>query len=376
MQSKLPKVGTTIFTTMSKMAQEYRAINLSQGFPNFPVDPVLEELLQKNSRENVHQYAPMAGLPVLLEAVANTIHSSYGRTINPATELLVTAGATQGIFTAIQALVGIGEEAVIIDPAYDCYEPAIILAGGKAVHVAMTNDFTIDWFALRNVISQKTKLLIVNNPHNPSGRIMTQADSSALTQLMQDYPNLLLLSDEVYEYITFEQEHLSANRIDAIHDRTIIVSSFGKTFHITGWKVGYLVAPEKLMNEIKKVHQFLVFSVNSVAQKTLADYLASAAVAELGSFYLEKRNRFQQQLQASKFELLPSEGTYFQLADYSKISNLNDVSFCEWLTKEVGVAAIPLSVFYHEPAPQSIIRFCFAKTDETLQAASERLCAI
>jgi methionine aminotransferase len=376
MQSKLPKVGTTIFTTMSKMAQEYRAINLSQGFPNFPVDPVLEELLQKNSRENVHQYAPMAGLPVLLEAVANTIHSSYGRTINPATELLVTAGATQGIFTAIQALVGIGEEVVIIDPAYDCYEPAIILAGGKAVHVAMTNDFTIDWFALRNVISQKTKLLIVNNPHNPSGRIMTQADSSALTQLMQDYPNLLLLSDEVYEYITFEQEHLSANRIDAIHDRTIIVSSFGKTFHITGWKVGYLVAPEKLMNEIKKVHQFLVFSVNSVAQKTLADYLASAAVAELGSFYLEKRNRFQQQLQASKFELLPSEGTYFQLADYSKISNLNDVSFCEWLTKEVGVAAIPLSVFYHEPAPQSIIRFCYAKTDETLQAASERLCAI
>lgn len=376
MQSKLPKVGTTIFTTMSKMAQEYQAINLSQGFPNFPIDPVLAELLQKNSRENVHQYAPMAGLPVLLEAVANTIHSSYGRTINPATELLITAGATQGIFTAIQALVGIGEEVVIIDPAYDCYEPAIILAGGKAVHVAMTNDFTIDWFALRNVISQKTKLLIVNNPHNPSGRIMTLADSSALTQLMQDYPNLLLLSDEVYEYITFEQEHLSANRIDAIHDRTIIVSSFGKTFHITGWKVGYLVAPEKLMNEIKKVHQFLVFSVNSVAQKTLADYLASAAVAELGSFYLEKRNRFQQQLLASKFELLPSEGTYFQLADYSKISNLNDVSFCEWLTKEVGVAAIPLSVFYHEPAPQSIIRFCYAKTDETLQSASERLCAI
>lgn len=376
MQSKLPKVGTTIFTTMSKMAQEYQAINLSQGFPNFPIDPVLAELLQKNSRENVHQYAPMAGLPVLLEAVANTIHSSYGRTINPATELLITAGATQGIFTAIQALVGIGEEVVIIDPAYDCYEPAIILAGGKAVHVAMTNDFTIDWFALRNVISQKTKLLIVNNPHNPSGRIMTLADSCALTQLMQDYPNLLLLSDEVYEYITFEQEHLSANRIDAIHDRTIIVSSFGKTFHITGWKVGYLVAPEKLMNEIKKVHQFLVFSVNSVAQKTLADYLASAAVAELGSFYLEKRNRFQQQLLASKFELLPSEGTYFQLADYSKISSLNDVSFCEWLTKEVGVAAIPLSVFYHEPAPQSIIRFCYAKTDETLLAATERLCAI
>lgn len=376
MQSKLPKVGTTIFSTMSKMAQEYNAINLSQGFPNFPIDPILEDLLQKNSRENVHQYAPMAGLPALLEAVTNTIYSSYGRTVNPATELLITAGATQGIYTAIQALVGIGEEAVIIDPAYDCYEPAIILAGGKPVHVTMNDDFTINWSLLRNVISQKTKLLILNNPHNPSGRVMSLSDLNALTALMNDYPNLLLLSDEVYEYITFEHEHLSANHVPSIHERTIIVSSFGKTFHITGWKVGYLVAPEKLMNEIKKVHQFLVFSVNSVAQKTLADYLGNAAVSDLGAFYKEKRNRFQQQLLTSKFDLLPSEGTYFQTANYSKISNLNDVAFCEWLTREIGVAAIPLSVFYQTPKPQTIIRFCFAKTDETLQAASERLCAI
>jgi methionine aminotransferase len=376
MQSKLPKVGTTIFTTMSKMAADFNAINLSQGFPNFAIDPVLEDLLQKNSRENVHQYAPMAGLPVLLEAIATTIKSTYGRTILPTTELLVTAGATQGIFTTIQALVGFGDEVVIIDPAYDCYEPAIILAGGKPIHVAMKADFTIDWLELRNVISQKTKLLIVNNPHNPSGRVMDQTDLDSLTNVMCDYPNLLLLADEVYEYITYEQSHLSANLVPEIYDRTIIISSFGKTFHITGWKMGYLVAPEKLMVEIKKVHQFLVFSVNSVAQKTLADYLSQTDVSSLGAFYQQKRSLFQNGLTSSKFKLLPSEGTYFQTADYSQISSENDVQFCEWLTREKGVAAIPLSVFYEHPPEQHIIRFCYAKTDETLLAATERLCAI
>lgn len=376
MQSKLPKVGTTIFTTMSKMATDYHAINLSQGFPNFAIDPVLEDLLQKNSRENVHQYAPMAGLPVLLEAIATTIKTTYGRAINPSTELLVTAGATQGIFTAIQALVGFGDEVVIIDPAYDCYEPAVILAGGKAIHVAMKADFSIDWLELRNVISQKTKLLIVNNPHNPSGRVMNQADLDSLTNVMYDYPNLLLLSDEVYEYITYEQTHLSANFVPSIYDRTIIVSSFGKTFHITGWKMGYLVAPEKLMVEIKKVHQFLVFSVNSVAQKTLADYLTMTDVSSLGAFYQQKRSLFQNGLTSSKFKLLPSEGTYFQTADYAQISSENDVQFCEWLTKEKGVAAIPLSVFYQNPTEQKIIRFCYAKTDEKLFEATQRLCAI
>jgi methionine aminotransferase len=318
----------------------------------------------------------MAGLPVLLEAIATTIKSTYGRTILPTTELLVTAGATQGIFTTIQALVGFGDEVVIIDPAYDCYEPAIILAGGKPIHVAMKADFTIDWLELRNVISQKTKLLIVNNPHNPSGRVMNQADLDSLTNVMRDYPNLLLLSDEVYEYITYEQAHLSANLVPEIYDRTIIISSFGKTFHITGWKMGYLVAPEKLMVEIKKVHQFLVFSVNSVAQKTLADYLSQTDVSSLGAFYQQKRSLFQNGLTNSKFKLLPSEGTYFQTADYSQISSENDVQFCEWLTREKGVAAIPLSVFYEHPPGQHIIRFCYAKTDETLLAATERLCAI
>lgn len=376
MQSKLPNVGTTIFTTMSKMAVDYNAINLSQGFPNFPVDEHLQELLIRNVRENVHQYAPMAGLPVLLEQIASLIEKRYNRTMNPATELLVTAGATQGIFTAIQAIVRSGDEVIVIDPAYDCYDPAIVLAGGHSVHVAMREDFTINWNELREVISQKTRLLIMNNPHNPSGRMLSNTDEQALLQLMSDYPNLLLLSDEVYEFIHFEEQHRSAHDHELIRERAIIVSSFGKTFHITGWKMGYLAAPEVLMKEIKKVHQFLVFSVNSVGQKTLADYLAATNVDNLGAFYKTKRDTFRSLMQGSKFELLPCEGTYFQTARYSAISNENDVSFCTWLTKEAGVATIPLSVFFQDERDYKTIRFCFAKTDETLEQAAERLCAI
>lgn len=376
MQTKLPKVGTTIFTTMSKMAMDFGAINLSQGFPNFPIDPQIETLLQKNSNENIHQYAPMAGLPSLLEGLSALIHKHYKRSIDPTTELLVTAGATQGIFTAIQALVNNGEEVVVIDPAYDCYDPAIVLAGGKALHVSMNADFTIDWRLLREAVSQKTKLLIINNPHNPSGRMMTEFDYNQLIQLMEDHPNLLLLSDEVYEFITFETPHRSAHDHELLQQRSIIVSSFGKTFHLTGWKVGYMVAPENLMKEIKKVHQFLVFSVNSVAQKTLADYIQIADVASLGKFYQSKRDHFQQLMKDSKFELLPSEGTYFQTARYHSISDLPDVQFCEWLVKEVGVAAIPLSVFYDDHSDFKTVRFCFAKTEDTLIQAAERLCKI
>ena len=373
MQTKLPKVGTTIFTTMSKMALDHGAINLSQGFPNFPVDPQLEELLAKNSRANMHQYAPMAGLPVLLEQIAELIATNYKRNVDPSTEILVTAGATQAIYTTIQALVQNGDEVVILDPAYDCYDPAVVLAGGRSVHVSMMPDFTIDWRGLREVISQKTKLLIVNNPHNPSGRVWTQEDFDALIQLMEDHPNLFLLSDEVYEYITFESPHLSAHQNELLQSRSVVVSSFGKTFHITGWKVGYLVAPEYLMREIKKVHQFLVFSVNSIAQKTLADYIPMIDVQTLGKFYQEKRDRFAQLLAGSKFELLPCEGTYFQTARYDSISADRDVAFCEWLVKEVGVATIPLSVFYDTHQDYKTIRFCFAKTDETLEQAAERL---
>jgi methionine aminotransferase len=376
MQTKLPKVGTTIFTTMSKMAMDYNAINLSQGFPNFPIDPQIEALLQKNSKENVHQYAPMAGLPLLLDGLAELIHKQYKRNIDPTTELLVTAGATQGIFTAIQALVNIGDEVVVIDPAYDCYDPSIVLAGGKALHVAMNADFTIDWRLLREAVSQSTRMLILNNPHNPSGRMMTESDYDQLIELMEDHPNLLLLSDEVYEFITFETPHRSAHDHELLQQRSIIVSSFGKTFHLTGWKIGYLVAPEIIMREIKKVHQFLVFSVNSVAQKTLADYIQTADVSSLGNFYQSKRDQFQQLMQGSKFELLPSEGTYFQTARYTRISDLSDVQFCELLVKEVGVAAIPLSVFYDDHCDFKTVRFCFAKTDDTLIQAAQRLCKI
>ncbi len=376
MQTKLPKVGTTIFTTMSKMAMDHQAINLSQGFPNFPVDTQLEELLAKNSRNGMHQYAPMAGLPVLLDSIAELIEKQYKRKLDPSNEILVTAGATQAIYTAIQALVQSGDEVVIIDPAYDCYDPAVVLAGGRSVHVSMMPDFTIDWRGLREVISQKTKLLIVNNPHNPSGRIWTSEDYASLIQLMEDHPNLLLLSDEVYEYITFELPHLSAHQNEMLQQRSVVVSSFGKTFHITGWKVGYLVAPDSLMREIKKVHQFLVFSVNSIAQKTLADYMGLVDVASLGKFYQDKRDHFRKLLANSKFELLPSEGTYFQIARFDQVSTERDVAFCEWLVKEVGVAAIPMSVFYDSHLDSKTIRFCFAKTNETLEAAAERLRAL
>lgn len=376
MQTKLPKVGTTIFTTMSQMANEYQAINLSQGFPNFPIDPALEELLAKNSKENVHQYAPMAGLPVLLEGIAAMIQRVYQRSLHPASEILVTAGATQGIFAALQALVHPGEEVVILDPAYDCYDPAVHLAGGIAIHIPLREDFTIDWRELRQTVNQKTRVLIINNPHNPSGKMMDQVDFDALVQVMIDHPNLILISDEVYEFITFEKKHFSAHHHDVLRNRSVIVSSFGKTFHLTGWKVGYLVAPEAIMKEIKKVHQFLVFSVNSVAQKTLADYISTTDVTSLGTFYQDKRDRFRELMTGSKFEFLPSEGTYFQTVRYNAISTLPDVQFCEWLVKEIGVAAIPLSVFYDDLCDYHTIRFCFAKTDDTLIQAAERLCRI
>lgn len=376
MQTKLPKVGTTIFTTMSQMANQYDAINLSQGFPNFPIDPLIEELLAKNSRENVHQYAPMAGLPALLEGIAQLVHQTYGREVNPSTEILVTAGATQGIFATLQALVHPGDEVVILDPAYDCYSPAVHLAGGKAIHIPMREDFTIDWRELRQTVKQKTRVLIINNPHNPSGKMMDKEDFDALVQVMIDHPNLILCSDEVYEFITFEKTHFSAHNNEILRNRSVIVSSFGKTFHLTGWKVGYLVAPEYIMREIKKVHQFLVFSVNSVAQKTLADYISTIDVTTLGKFYQDKRDRFKELLSKSRFEFLPSEGTYFQTVRYTAISDLPDVAFCEWMVKEAGVAAIPLSPFYENRNDYRTIRFCFAKTDETLIQAAERLCKI
>ena len=376
MQSKLPHIGTTIFTTMSKMANDYQAINLAQGFPNFPVDERLIQLLQETSTENAHQYAPMACHPLLLQEIALLTEKSYGRTVNPTTEVLVTAGATQAIFTILQALVHANDEVVILDPAYDCYAPSVLLAGGKPIHVSLEADFMPDWDKIEQACNERTKILFVNNPHNPSGRIFQESDIQAIEDILAKYPTIILLSDEVYEYITFEQKHISANTRNSLLDRTVIVSSFGKTFHITGWKMGYLIAPEAMMVEIKKVHQFLVFCVNSVAQITLAKYLREKDVQTLGAYYQEKRDFFRKLLEKSRFTLLPSEGSYFQTVRYDAISSEGDVAFCERLVKEHGVAAIPLSVFYKDQTDTHTIRFCFAKDDQTLINAAEKLCKI
>jgi methionine aminotransferase len=376
LKSKLPNVGTTIFTVMSKMANDYQAINLSQGFPNFPVDQVLQELLAKNAKENVHQYAPMAGLPSLLDGIAELTEKQYNRKVNPTTNVLVTAGATQAIFTIIQALVHPGDEVIILDPSYDCYESPIILAGGLPIRIQLDENFLPDWDLIATKVNTKTRLIITNNPHNPSGISWNEKDILSLEKLVDEHPKLLVLSDEVYEYITFEKPHLSAHSSEILKERSIVVSSFGKTFHITGWKIGYLIAPKELLDEIKKVHQFLLFCVNSVAQHTLSDYLKLVDVGKLGSFYQEKRDLFRKGLKNSRFELLPSEGTYFQVTSYANISNENDLDFTKRLITEFGVASIPLSVFNATGEDRKLIRFCFAKENDTLYNAIERLCKI
>jgi methionine aminotransferase len=374
--SKLPHVGTTIFTAMSKMAADYNAINLSQGFPNFPIDPILEEIVRSKTGENVHQYAPMSGLPNLLEKISEMIFNQYNRKIDPASSLLVTAGATQAIFTTIQALVHKNEEVIILDPSYDCYESPVILAGATPIRIPLNKDFLPDWDKIRSSVSDKTRLIITNNPHNPSGTVWKKKDILELEKLVLDFPNLVVLSDEVYEFISFENKHISVNTSDILKDRSVIVSSFGKTFHITGWKIGYVVAPEFLMKEIKKVHQFLVFCVNSLAQASLAEYMNHIDVSTLGRFYQEKRDAFREQLKNSRFELLPCEGTYFQLGSYVNVSDESDVDFAKRLVIEHGVATIPLSVFNANGDDRKILRFCFAKDDKTIQQATEKLCKI
>lgn len=374
--SKLPNVGTTIFTVMSQLATKHGAINLSQGFPNFPVDPVLTNILKEISSDSIHQYLPMGGFTPLLEKIGQTIHESYGRNVDSQTEILVTAGATQGIFTAIQAFVSLGQEVIILDPSYDCYEPAVILSGGTPIRIALNTDFTPNWENIEAAFSDKTAMIIINNPHNPSGRILHSSDIEKLEEILEKYPKTLLMSDEVYEYITFEEKHISANTRKKLREKTIIISSFGKTFHITGWKIGYVVAPENLMIEIKKVHQFLVFSVNSVAQVALSNYLDKVNVNELGSFYQKKRDLFRTLLKDSRFKLLPSEGSYFQVASYVSISEENDVDFTKRLVVEHGVATIPMSVFNANGRDDKLIRFCYAKDTETLTKAAERLCKI
>jgi len=374
--SKLPNISTSIFTVMSKMAAEYNAINLSQGFPNFPVDEKLTAIVAKLASEDIHQYTPMAGFPPLLSKIATLVLDSYQRNILPETEILITTGATQGIFTSIQALVENQDEVLILDPSYDCYEAPVLLCNAKPVRVPLNDDYTPNWENIEAACSEKTKMIIINNPHNPTGKILTETDFEALETLLEKFPRIILLSDEVYEYITFEQKHISVHTRKSLRNRAVVVSSFGKTFHITGWKIGYLVAPEHLMKEIKKVHQFLVFSVNSLSQAAISEYLDIVSVAEIGDFYQQKRDYFRQLLSKSRFKLLPCEGTYFQVVSYEAISNENDVDFCKRLITEHGVAAIPISNFYENGKDLHLIRFCFAKDNATLEEAARRLCAI
>lgn len=373
--SKLPDVGTTIFTVMSKLASEHNAINLSQGFPNFPVDDKLQSILKEKATENVHQYMPMPGSEQLRTKVSAMIEKQYDASSN-ADEVLITAGATQGLFTAIMAIIGEGDEVVILDPSYDSYDPAVRLAGGVPKRVQLKSDFTPDWQAVNNAITAKTKMIITNNPHNPSGRIWEQRDLDQMERIMSYHPELVWLSDEVYEFITFEGKHLSAHHLPKFSERIIITSSFGKTFHITGWKIGYIFAKGALMEEIKKVHQFNVFCVNSVSQAVLSEYLDHVDVSQLGAFYQQKRDLFRSLLAESKFEFLPCEGTYFQAVNYANISNAPDTEFCKELTTKYGVAAIPMSVFNTDGTDNKTIRFCFAKDDDTLIKAAEKLCRI
>ena len=373
--SKLPDVGTTIFTVMSKLASEHNAINLSQGFPNFPVDEKLQSILKEKATENVHQYMPMPGNEQLRTKVSAMIEKQYDLSSN-ADNVLITAGATQGLFTAIMAIVGEGDEVVILDPSYDSYDPAVRLAGGVPKRVQLKSDFTPDWQAVNDAITAKTKMIITNNPHNPSGRIWEERDLDQMERIMSYHPELVWLSDEVYEFITFEGQHLSAHHLPKFSERIIITSSFGKTFHITGWKIGYIFAKGTLMEEIKKVHQFNVFCVNSVSQAVLSEYLDHVDVSQLGAFYQQKRDLFRSLLAESKFELLPCEGTYFQAASYAKISDAPDTEFCKELTTKYGVAAIPMSVFNADGTDNKTIRFCFAKDDDTLIKAAEKLCRI
>ncbi|WCL80811.1 methionine aminotransferase [Saprospira sp. CCB-QB6] len=375
-QSKFPAAETTIFSVMSALAQKHQAINLSQGFPNYPTDRRLIDLVHKYMLADKNQYAPMAGVPELNQRLSQKMESLYGASYDPATEITITAGATEAIFSSIMAFVGLGDEVIIIEPAYDCYVPAIELAGAKAVPYALkAPNWAIDWVQLGQLITDKTRMLIINSPHNPIGRCFSAEDMQALSDLLAP-TNIILLSDEVYEHIVFDgQKHLSALSYPALRDRTLATYSFGKTLHTTGWKLGYVVGAAPLMREFRMVHQFNVFSANTAVQYAIAEYLEDPSTyLELPAFFQAKRDLFLDLMKDTPFQFVPSGGSYFQLGDYSQISNLSDVDFARWLTIEKGVAVIPLSPFYSQEQPDNkVVRFCFAKTDETLAAAAQQL---
>lgn len=376
--SRLPHVGTTIFTVMSKLAQECGAINLSQGFPDFNAEDALFERVAHWMRAGHNQYAPMTGMPALRQAIADKIAALYGTAYDVDAEVTVTAGATQALFTAVTACVRPGDEVIVFEPVYDAYGPAIELAGGTIVPIRLSApDYRPDWNAVAAAIGPRTRMIMINSPHNPTATVWTAEDMERLAALTRG-TGIVVLSDEVYEHIVFDGvAHQSCARHPELAARSIIVSSFGKTYHVTGWKVGYVVAPRELMAEFRKVHQFNVFSVNTPVQLALADYMADPGRhLALAGFYQEKRDFFRNALAGSRFELLPSAGTYFQLVRYSRISGQGDADFCQWLTREVGVAAIPVSAFFADGRDEGVIRFCFAKNEATLTAACERLCKV
>ncbi len=375
--SKLPQVGTTIFTVMSKLAQESGAINLSQGFPNFDCDKELKKLVNQYMRKGLNQYAPMAGVPELRKAISSKLSTSYNIEVE-SNDVAITAGGTQALYNAITALIRPSDEVIIIEPAYDSYKPVIQLCGGIARSYEIEGpDYKIDWNSLSRLVTAKTKMIIINNPHNPIGKILQESDLVELQRIVSG-TDIIVLSDEVYEHIVFDEaEHWSVLRFPELRNRSIVVYSFGKTFHITGWKMGYAVAPPHLMKEFLKVHQFNVFSVNTPAQYALADYLQEEEhYLSLGRFFQEKRDLFQDVMKKSKLIPISSEGTYFQLYDYSAISDEPDTEFAKRLTTEYGVAAIPVSVFYSTKRDDKVIRLCFAKKDTTLKKAGKLLSKI
>ncbi len=373
--SKLPRVKTTIFTTMSALAREHNAINLSQGFPDFNTHPQLIELVTDAMKKGMNQYSPMQGYLPLREMIAQKTAELYSSHYDPDKEITITAGATQAIFTAIAAFIREGDEVVIIEPAYDCYVPAIELCGGTVKYVKLDDvNFTVNWEDVRKSITANTKIIIINTPHNPTGAILNAGDLGKLQKLVKD-KDIIVISDEVYEHIIFDgYEHQSVARYPELAKRSFIISSFGKTYHTTGWKVGYVLAPENLMAEFRKVHQYNVFSVNTPIQVAYAELMKEKDLyLELGKFYQEKRDFFRGLLKGSRFILKPVFGSYFQLVDYSKISDEKDVDYAIRLTKEHSVAPIPMSVFYHKNIDNHYLRFCFAKENETLEKAAEKL---
>lgn len=376
--SKLPQVPTSIFSVMSKMAHDNDAINLSQGFPDFPISEELIKLVHKYMKKGFNQYAPMQGVPALREVIAKKVESLYGASYDPDAEITITAGATQALFTAIMALVKEGDEVIVFTPAYDSYAPAIELAGGKAVYIQLqTPEYKVDWEQVKKVINSRTKMMIINTPHNPTGSVMDKIDMRQLEKITKDN-DIIILSDEVYEHIIFDGlTHHSVSAYPSLAQKSLVVASFGKTFHATGWKMGYCLAPEKLMKEFRKIHQFNVFSCNTPIQYALSEYLQTPEnYLGLGKMYQDKRDLFLDAIKNSKFKPVPCSGTYFQLLSYKKISNEPDVKMAEKLTIENKIASIPVSVFYNNPHDEKVLRFCFAKENDTIIKAGKILSAI